>query len=160
MNEGTQDAGKRIKATGRPKYIVGPDAHSRRQAISVRERTDPRNPILFGENPKCGIAKLKECYEKNVPLESITVIEASANSSLVKNMLGDIGLGAEAVRADVIADKQRKRKVCDVSDARRLANAYIRGDIGEFVWTPSPEYSEYRDILFACRDAAKETTRT
>lgn len=42
-------------------------------------------------------------------------------------MLNDIGFRAEVVRADVIADKQRKRKVCDINDARRLANAYIRG---------------------------------
>jgi len=160
MNEGTQDAEKRIKAASRPKYIVGLDAHSRKQAISVWECTDPWNPILFGENPKCDSAKLKEYYEKNVPLESITVIEASTNSALVKNMLNDIGFRAEVVRADIIADKQRKRKVCDVNDARRLANAYIRGDIDEFVWTPSPEYSEYRDMLFAYRDAVKETTRT
>ena len=154
------DAEKRIKATSRPKYIVGLDAHSRKQAISVWECTDPWNPELHMEHPKCDISKLKDYYEKNVPLDSITIIEASTNSALIKGMLNDIGFRAEVVRSDVIADKQRKRKVCDINDARRLANAYIRGDIDAFVWTPSPEYAEYRDILFAYRDAVKETTRT
>lgn len=163
MNEEAQEPTepeRSIKATSRPKYIVGLDAHSRKQAISVWECTDPWNPDLYMENPKCDISKLKDYYERNVPLDSITIIEASTNSALIKGMLNDIGFRAEVVRADVIADKQRKRKVCDINDARRLANAYIRGDIGEFVWTPSPEYAEYRDILFAYRDAVKETTRT
>lgn len=158
QEQGTAE--KSIKATSRPKYIVGLDAHSRKQAISVWECTDPWNPDLYTENPKCDISKLKDYYERNVPLDSITIIEASTNSALIKGMLNEIGFRAEVVRADVIADKQRKRKVCDINDARRLANAYIRGDIDAFVWTPSPEYAEYRDILFAYRDAVKETTRT
>ena len=154
------DTGKRIKATSRPKYIIGLDAHSRKQAISIWECTDPWNPVLHSEKPKCDISQLQDYYEKNVPLDSITLIEASTNSALIKGLLNDIGFRAEVVRSDVIADKQRKRKVCDINDARKLANAYIRGDIDEFVWTPSPEYAEYRDILFAYRDAVKETTRT
>ena len=154
------DTGKRIKATSRPKYIIGLDAHSRKQAISIWECTDPWNPVLHSEKPKCDISQLQDYYEKNVPLDSITIIEASTNSALIKGLLNDIGFRAEVVRSDTIADKQRKRKVCDINDARKLANAYIRGDIDAFVWTPSPEYAEYRDILFAYRDAVKETTRT
>lgn len=160
MNEGTQGAERRIKAASRPKYVIGLDAHSRKQAISAWECTDPWNPVRHDENPKCDIARLKEYYERKMPLDSITIIEASTNSALIKNMLNEIGFRAEVVRADVIADKQRKRKVCDINDARKLANAYIRGDIDEFVWTPSPEYAEYRDVLFTYRDAVKEMTRT
>lgn len=136
------------------------DAHSRKLAISVWDGTDPWNPTRHEENPHCDINMVKQYYEAHVPLDSITIIEASTNSALLKAMLDEIGFRAEVVRSDAIADKQRKRKVCDINDARTLANAYIHGDIKEFVWTPSPEYSEYRDIMFAYRDAVKEATRT
>lgn len=147
-------------ATSRPKYIIGMDVHSRKLAISIWECTDPWNPELYEERPRCDISKVREYYEKHVPMDSITIMEASTNSALVKEMLNDIGFRAEVVRADVIANKLRKRKVCDIEDARKLANAYIRGDVDAFVWTPSSEYAELRDILFAHRDAVKETTRT
>ncbi|MBO7482897.1 MAG: transposase [Kiritimatiellae bacterium] len=158
MQEGRKPGS--TKATSRTKHVVGMDAHSRKLAISIWDGTDPWNPTKLKENPRCDIRQLRQYYEENVPLDSITIIEASTNSALLKAMLDEIGFRAEVVRSDVIADKQRKRKVCDINDARTLANAYIHGDIKEFVWTPSPEYAEYRDILFAYRDAVKETTRT
>ena len=136
------------------------DAHSRKLAISIWDGTDPWNPTRCEENPHCDINTVKQYYEAHVPLDSITIIEASTNSALLKAMLDEIGFRAEVVRSDAIADKLRRRKVCDINDARTLANAYIHGDIKEFVWTPSPEYSEYRDIMFAYRDAVKEATRT
>ena len=148
------------KATSRPKYVVGMDAHSRKLAISIWEGSDPWHPARLGENPRCDISRMKQYYEEKVPMDSITIIEASTNSALLKGMLDEIGFRAEVVRSDAIADRQRKRKVCDINDARELANAYIHGEIKEFVWTPSPEYAEYRDVLFAYRDAVKETTRT
>ena len=37
--------------------------------------------------------------------------------------------------------------VCDIQNARNLALAYVRGDVRDFVWTPSDECSEYRDVL-------------
>ena len=64
------------------------------------------------------------------------------------------------VRSDTIVNKERKRKVCDIQDTRNLALAYIKGDVRDFVWTPSDEYSEYRDIMFTYRDTVKEFTRT
>ena len=36
----------------------------------------------------------------------------------------------------------------------------IEKEEGTVDWAPSPEYSEYRDIMFAYRDAVKEATRT
>ena len=162
MNAEKQDERKlrSTRATSRPRYVVGMDAHSRKLAISVWECSDPWCPARHGENPRCDISRMKQYYEEKVPMDSITIIEASTNSALLKEMLDEIGFRAEVVRSDAIADKQRKRKVCDINDARELANAYIRGDIKEFVWTPSPEYAEHRDVLFAYRDAVKETTRT
>ena len=77
----------------------------------------------------------------------------------LKKMLNAAGYRAEIVRADVIANKERKRRICDIRDAENLALAYIKGDIDEFVWTPSQEYTQYRDIMFAYLDTTKEMTR-
>src|SRR5574344_712569 len=84
------------------------------------------------------------------------VIGMAAN---LKRMLNEAGCRAEVVRSDTIANKERKRRICDIVDAENLALAYIKGDIDEFVWTPSDRYTEYRDIMFAYRDTSKEVTR-
>ena len=145
---------------GRPKYAVGVDAHSRKLAISVWDGTDHWNPTLHWEVKSCEIDAMEKTFERHVPLDSIVIIEASTNSRALKNALVDLGFRAEVVKADTISKRESKRKVCDIQDARNLALAYIKGDIREFVWTPSDEYAEYRDIHFAYRDTVKELTRT
>ena len=143
----------------RTKYVVGMDAHSRKLAISIWEWSDPWNPVLV-RNVKCfAISEIKEVYEKHVDLDSITIIEASLNSAMIKEVLFELGFRAEVVKADIIADKERKRKVCDIKDAENLARAYIKGDVEEFVWTPTAKYAKYRSIFFAYRDARKEAQR-
>ena len=151
---------QRQDGTGRPKYAVGVDAHSKKLAISIWEGSDPWNPTLYREIKSCEIDAMGETFERHVPLDSIVVIEASTNSRMLRNALVDLGFRTEVVRADVISKKESKRKVCDIQDARNLALAYIKGDIREFVWTQSDEYAEYRDVHFAYRDTVKELTRT
>lgn len=145
---------------GRPKYAVGVDAHSRKLAISIWETSDPWSPTLHGEIRSCGIDAMERTFERHVPLDSIVIIEASTNSRTLRNRLVDLGFRAEVVRADAVSGRESGRKVRDIQDARNLALAYVRGEIREFVWTPSDEYAEYRDIHFAYRDTVKELTRT
>ena len=145
---------------GRPRYAVGVDAHSRKLAISVWEGSDPWSPTPFLEIRSCGIDAMERTFERHVPLDSIVVIEASTNSRSLRNRLVGIGFRAEVVRADAVRGRERRRKVCDIQDARSLALACLRGELREFVWTPSDEYAEYRDIHFAYRDTVKELTRT
>lgn len=144
----------------RPRYAVGVDAHSRKLAISIWEGSDPWNPLLFKEIKSCEISAMGKTFERHVPLDSIVIIEASTNSRMLRNELIDLGFRAEVVKANIISKKESKRKVCDIQDARNLALAYIKGDIREFIWSPSDEYAEYRDIHFAYRDTIKELTRT
>ena len=151
---------ERQGGAARPKYAVGVDAHSKKLAISIWEGSDPWNPTLYREIKSCEIDSMDKTFERHVPLDSIVIIEASTNSRKLKNALVDIGFRAEVVKADTISNKESRRKVCDIQDARNLALAYIKGDIREFVWTPSDEYAEYRDIHFAYRDTVKELTRT
>ena len=57
MNERMQEGRepRSTKATSRPRYVVGMDAHSRKLAISVWDGTDPWNPTRHEENPHCDI---------------------------------------------------------------------------------------------------------
>ena len=142
-----------------PSYVIGMDAHSRKLAISVWDWSDRFNACLHREFKCVDIDAMIKTYERHVDTDSITIIESSTNSAYLKTMLNAAGYRAEIVRADIIANKDRKRRICDMIDAENLALAYIKGDIDEFVWAPSHKYEEYRDIMFAYRDTSKEVTR-
>jgi transposase len=145
---------------GQPLYVVGMDAHSRKLAISIWEWSDPWRPVLYKQIPCFEINALEKTYVRHVPLDSITLVEASTNSFYLKAKLERLGYRAEVVRADVLRGKERKRKICDSKDAENLALAYIHGDIKEFVWSPSEECEECRDLIFAYRDCEKDLLRT
>ena len=147
-------------AEDEPRFVVGMDAHAHKLAVSVWDWSDRFNPCLHREIKCVDVEAMVKTYERHVDPDSITVIEASTNSAILKRRLEEAGFRAEVVRSDTIADKERRRKVCDIQDARNLALAYIKGDVGDFVWTPSDEYSEYRDVMFAYRDTVKELVRT
>ena len=143
-----------------PRFVVGMDAHARKLAVSIWDWSDRVNPCLHREIKCVDVDAMVRTYERHVDLDSITIIEASTNSAILKRRLEEAGYRAEVVRSDTIANKERKRKICDIQDARNLALAYAKSDIKDFVWTPSDEYSEYRDISFMYRDTVKELVRT
>ena len=150
---------RRRSSENEPRFVIGMDAHSKKLAISIWDWSDRFNPCLHQEIKCMDIESMVTTYERHVDLDSITIIEASTNSANLKRILNEVGYRAEVVRSDTIANKERKRRVCDIVDAENLALAYIKGDIDEFVWTPSDKYTEYRDIMFAYRDTSKEVTR-
>ena len=151
---------RRRSTEDEPRFVIGMDAHSKKLAISIWDWSDRFNPCLHREIKCMDIEAMVATYERHVDLDSITIIEASTNSANLKRMLNEAGYRAEVVRSDTIANKERKRRICDIVDAENLALAYIKGDVDEFVWTPSDKYAEYRDIMFAYRDTSKEVTRT
>ena len=142
-----------------PRYVVGVDAHSKILAISVWDWSDRLNPAPFQDFKSVPLEAMAQTYERHIDPDSITIIEASTNSAAIKRELNELGFRAEIVRSDVIAGKESKRKVRDIQDARNLAKAYIKGDIEEFVWTPSSQFANYRDIAFSYRDACKDMKR-
>ena len=150
---------RRRNVEDEPRYVIGMDAHSKKLAVSIWDWSDRFNACLHREIKCVDIEAMVKTYERHVDLDSITIIEASTNSASLKRLLNEAGYRAEVVRSDTIANKERKRKVCDIQDAANLALAYIKGDVDEFVWTPSEKYAEYRDIMFAYRDVSKEVTR-
>ena len=150
---------RRRNVEDEPRYVIGMDAHSKKLAISIWDWSDRFNACLHREIKCVDVEAMVKTYERHVDLDSITIIEASTNAAILKRRLNEAGFRAEVVRSDTIANKERKRKVCDIQDAQNLALAYVKGDIEEFVWTPSDTYTEYRDIMFAYRDTSKEVTR-
>ena len=142
-----------------PRYVIGIDAHSKVLAISIWDWSDRLNPEPVQDFRSVNIDALAKTYTRHVDPDSITVIEASTNSVAIKRELNELGFRAEIVRSDTIAGKESSRKICDIQDARNLARAYIKGDVVEFVWSPSEQYSGYRDIAFAYRDSCKDLKR-
>ena len=110
---------QRQDGTGRPKYAVGVDAHSKKLAISIWEGSDPWNPTLYREIKSCEIDAMGKTFERHVPLDSIVIIEASTNSRTLRNALVDLGFRAEVVKANTISKKESKRKVCDIQEDRK-----------------------------------------
>ena len=142
-----------------PRYVVGIDAHSKVLAISVWDWSDRLRPSLSNDFRCVALDAMAKTYKKHIDHDSITVIEASTNSAAIKRELNELGFRAEIVRADTIAGKESTRKVRDIQDARNLARAYIKGDIEEFVWTPSDLFAGYRDVAYAYRDTCKDLKR-
>ena len=158
-NQTIKCASSSVRGKTRPLYVVGMDAHSRKLAISIWECSDPWEPQFIKRIPNFEICSMVKTYERHIPRDSITIIEATTNAFYLKQQLDDAGFQAAIVKSDTIAGKTKKRKVCDNSDADALALAYIHGDIREFVWSPTSEYAQYREIYFAYRDCQKDLTR-
>jgi len=163
MNANAETPRKSVRRTARiedePQFVVGVDAHSKVLAISVWDWSDRLHPVLHQDFKSVGLDAMAQTYRRHIDPDSITIIEASTNSAAIKRELNELGFRAEIVRSDAIAGKESKRKVCDIQDARNLAKAYVRGDIEEFVWTPSERFAGYRDIAYAYRDACKDLKR-
>ena len=142
-----------------PRYVVGMDAHTKKLSLSVWDWADRFSPRPAKEFRSIGIEEMETVYRRHIDTDSVTVIEATTNADSLKRRLEAAGYAAKVVRADTLAGKERRRKVCDIQDARNLARAYISGDTGDVVMTPSEQTAERRELLAAYRESVKETTR-
>lgn len=155
----TQQGLTQVRGSERPTYVVGMDAHSRKLAITIYEWIDTWNWTLYGQIPNFLIDAMESTYVQHVPLDSITLIEASSNAFYLKQRLMALGYRAEIVKSDTVSNMEKKRKVCDKKDSENLALAYIQGGIQEFVWMPPEECAQLREVGFAYRDCIKDLTR-
>lgn len=145
---------------GQPLYIVGMDAHSKVVSLVIYEWSLYWHPTIHKKIPNIRIEDLEHTYHRHVPLDSLTILEASTNSAFIKHTLNAIGYRAEVAKSDVIDGLESKRKICDINDASNLALAYMHGLIQEFVWIPEDDNAENREIFYAYRDCSKEVVRT
>ena len=158
-NQMISEASTSLRGKKRPLYVVGMDAHSRKLAISIWECSDPWEPKFVKRIPNFEVDSMVKTYEYHVSRDSITIIEATTNAFYLKHQLAEAGFQAAVVKSDTIAGKVKKRKICDNSDADALALAYIHGDVKEFVWSPTREHAQYREIYFAYRDCQRDLIR-
>lgn len=163
MNTKTKDTPRTVRRPERiedePRYVVGIDAHSKVLAISVWDWSDRLKPTPCNDYKHVQLDAMAKTYTRHIDPDSISIIEASTNSAAIKRELNELGFRAEIVRSDTIAGRESTRNVCDIQDARNLARAYIKGDVEEFVWTPSDRFANYREVAFAYRDTCKDLKR-
>ena len=94
-------------ADDEPRFVVGMDAHARKLAVSIWDWSDRFNACLHREIKCVDVDAMVATYERHVDPDSITIIEASTNSGILRRRLEDAGYRAEVVRSDTIADKER-----------------------------------------------------
>ena len=80
-----------------PTFVVGMDAHAHKLAVSIWDWSDRLNACLHREIKCVDVDAMVKTYERHVDLDSITVIEASTNSEILKRRLENAGYRAEVV---------------------------------------------------------------
>jgi transposase len=143
-----------------PKHIIGMDVHSRKVSLCISLAQYGRDPIVLRELACVHLDSLESTYRRNVPLDSVTIIEASTNAFAIVKRLKRIGYSAKVVYSDILRGLARKDRINDRIDASRLAVAYCRfGATREGIFVPSDRFASYRDLLFGYKNTVKDLTR-
>ena len=139
------------------KRIIGLDMHPdvfAAAALSV----DPSRQNADWVQDRMLTSGLEAWAKKQLRKEDVVVLEASGNSFAVATRLHAIGYTAlvlESAQAGKIRDN-----FCndDRHSAVKLAKVY-RSGLAKEVWQPDAKTREYREVLFAHRNAVKDATR-
>ena len=143
-----------------PKHIIGMDAHSRKVSLCISQARYGRDPLILRELSDVQLDSLESAYRRNVPTDSVTVIEASTNAFAIVKRLKRIGYHAKVVYSDILRGLSRKDRINDRIDASRLVVAYSRfGATREGIFVPSDKFCSYRDLLFGYKNTVKDLTR-
>jgi transposase len=97
-------------------------------------------------------------YRKQVPADSLTVLEASTNAFDIARRLAAAGFGVKVLASDTLAGRARADRVNDRIDAGNLAVAYARGGTRE-VLVPGGLFAEWRDVWFGYDNAVRDSVR-
>ena len=148
-----------IRRHVKPTRIVGMDAHTRKLALCLSDWYYGCDPEVVRKFPYVSIGEMETVYERHIPKDALTLIEASGNTAVIKDRLEKIGYKVFVLRSDILKSIQKKDKINDLSDAEKLCFAYARGNARDEVWTASPKFREYRDLLSARKRAVCDATR-
>ncbi len=142
-----------------PRYVIGMDAHSRKLSLCLAETRPYGDPVAVRRWDCVMLKDMEKAYE-GMPSDSVTVLEASTNSFSIAKRLKTAGFRAEVMPSDILKGFSRCDRVNDRIDAEKLAVAYSRfGGSRARVFVPSPRFAAMRDLLFAYRNAVKDSTR-
>ena len=148
------------KMIERPKVLVGMDLHSRKVTLTVADWIYGADPIPKKRMLDVSLDALESTYTRNVPKDSLTIIEASTNSFAVVKRLKKIGYKAVVVYSSILRGFSRNDKINDRIDSEKLTVAYARfGQTRTDVFIPSDEFAGYRDIVYGYRNSVKDMTR-
>ena len=139
------------------KRIVGFDAHPDLFSAAALRGTEPGASTEWVHDRQ-PLPELEKWARKHLREGDIVVLEASGNSFAIAERLHTIGITAlvlESTQAGKIRDN-----FCndDKHSAVKLARVYASG-LAKEVWQPSAVVREHRTVLFAYRNATKDTTR-
>lgn len=96
-------------------------------------------------------------YRNNIPKNSITVMEASANSFAFADMLRDEGYGIKVVLSNTVSRFERPDHINDAIDAYNLAYAESVG-LAKEVYLPTKVELEWRNMIRDYKSADAELT--
>ena len=148
-----------IRLQVKPTRTVGMDAHTRKLALCLSDWYYGFDPVVVRKFPYVSLTEMESVYKNHIPKDALTLIEASGNTIVIKNRLEKIGYKVFVLRSDILKSIQKKDKVNDLSDAEKLCFAYARGNARDEVWTASPLFLGYRDLLSAYKRAVCDTSR-
>ena len=104
------------------------------------------------------VPKLEAWAEKHLGQTDTVVLEASANSFEIAARLHRIGITAVVLESAQAAKIRENYCNDDRHSAVKLARVYLSG-LAKIVWTPDAVTRERREVLYAHRNAVKDTTR-
>ena len=137
--------------------LVGMDAHSEKIALSLTRWQHGSDPEVL-KDLTTTLNALETTYARQVPLGSLTVLEASTNAFSIARRLEAIEQRVEILASDTLAGRARADRINDRIDARNLAFAYARGGTRK-VHLPSEQHRQWRDVFFGYRNAVKDSVR-
>ena len=141
--------------------LVGMDAHTRVLSLCVAEWRHGSDPKVMRNIPNVLLEDMEKVYERWIPEDALTLVEASGNTRVIVNRLKAIGRKVEVLNADILKSISEKDKVNDRIDSEKLTYAYARGNAnGKSVWMPSEEYAGYRDLISGYIRSTRDTTRS
>jgi len=102
--------------------------------------------------------ELEAWAKKRLSKEDVVVLEASGNSFEVASRLHALGFTAIVLESTQAGKIRAGLCQDDRHSAVKLARVYLSG-LAKIVWQPDAQTREYREVLFAHRNAVKDATR-
>ena len=141
------------------KRIVGVDMHPDLFSAAALRGSNAKEARVQWIHDRVPVAKLETWAAKHLDKDDIVTLEASSNSFEVVGRLHRIGITAVVLESAQAAKVRENYCNDDRHSAVKLARVYLSG-LAKEVWPPDEQTRERREVLFAYRNAVKDSTRS